>query len=91
MRHICLVTIVLLAVPAHAQPPQTPIVLEVYTGDRPPEADRVVGPIVAQLVSRNYRAGYVAVGRPFEDQVSRGAVSSAGLSRTFVADVDKGF
>jgi hypothetical protein len=91
MRHFCLVTILVVAVPAHAQPPQTPIVLEVYTGERPPEAERVVGPIVAQLVSRNYRAGYVAVGRPFEDQVSRGAVSAAGLSRTFVADVDKGF
>jgi len=91
MRNLCLLTILILAAPAHAQPPQTPIVLEVYTGERPPEADRVVGPIVAQLVSRNYRAGYVAVGRPFEDQVSRGAVSAAGLPKTFLADVDKGF
>lgn len=91
MRHLWLVILLRLAVPAHAQAPQTPIVLEVYTGERPPQAERVVGPIVAQLVSRNYRAGYVAVGRPFEDQVSRGAMTAAGLPKTFIADVDRGF
>jgi hypothetical protein len=92
VRHLCLVSIAAagFVTEAHAQPPQTPIVLEVYTGERPANADQAIGPIIDQLVSRNYRAGYIAVGRPFEDQVSRPAITN-GLAKNYVEQVDKGF
>jgi len=85
--------VALCASEARAQPPQTPqtpIVLEVYTGERPADADRAIAPIIDQLVSRNFRAGYIAVGRPFEDQVSRPAIA-AGLPKSFIEQVEKGF
>jgi len=75
-----------LAVPARAGG----IVLESYTGDRPPDAQRLVNPVLGELVSRGYNVGDT-LARAYEGKVSIVAISSTGLPADFAAQIDAGF
>jgi len=75
-----------LAVPARAGG----IVLESYTGDRPPDAPRLVNPVLGELVSRGYNVGDT-LARAYEGKVSIVAISSFGLPADFAAQIDAGF
>ncbi|HEX4419055.1 MAG TPA: hypothetical protein VH165_14185 [Kofleriaceae bacterium] len=90
-----LVGVVMSVVPAVMLATERPvradgIVLESYTGGRPDDVAKYVSPILDELSKHGFVAGYDAVGRKFEASASRPAVTSAGLPRTFRADVERG-
>jgi hypothetical protein len=66
------------------------IVLESYTGQRPADANRLLGPVLEELSARGFDAGD-GVARKIEGQVSKPAQTSAGLPADFAAQVDRGF
>jgi hypothetical protein len=66
------------------------IVLEAYTGDRPADANRLLGPVLDELAARGFAAGDT-VARQIDGQVSRPAQTGAGLPADFAAQVDRGF
>jgi hypothetical protein len=66
------------------------IVLESYTGVRPDDVSRYMSPILDELSKHGFVAGYDAVGRKFETNASRPAITGAGLPTTFKADAAKG-
>jgi hypothetical protein len=66
------------------------IVLEAYTGQRPADANRLLGPVLEELSARGFIAGD-SVARQIEGQVSRPAQTGTGLPGDFAAQVDKGF
>lgn len=65
------------------------IVLESYVGARPAEA-KYLPPILDELSKHSFVVGYDAVGRKYENRVSRSAGSKVGLPKTFKADVARG-
>ena len=66
------------------------IVLEAFTGQRPADASRLLGPVLDELAARGFAAGDT-VARQYEGQVSRAAQSPSGLPADFAAQVDRGF
>ena len=66
------------------------IVLEAYTGQRAPDAQRLLGPVLDELAARGFAAGDT-VGRQIDGKVSRAAEGHGGLPADFAAQVDKGF
>ncbi len=66
---------------AIAVPPVPPcqadatIVVEVYVGKRPPDADRLIGPVIQALRASGARAGVRAVGDEYEASQSRPGVA----------------
>jgi len=66
------------------------IVLESYTGDRPADAPRLLGPVLDELSRQGYAAGD-SVARTFETRGSRPALAGSGLPSDFSAQVDRGF
>lgn len=69
--------------------PQNGVVLESYTGDRPPDAPRLLGPVLEELSRQGYAAGDT-IGRSFETKASRAALSASALPSDFAAQVDRG-
>ena len=86
MRALLVACLVAFAAPARAGG----IVLESYTGDRPPDAPRLVNPVLGELVSRGYNVGDT-LARQYERNVSTVAVTPTGLPGDFAAQVDAGF
>ena len=66
------------------------IVLEAYTGQRPADANRLLGPVLDELAARGFAAGDT-VARQIDGQVSHAAQTSKGLPGDFAAQVDRGF
>lgn len=66
------------------------IVLESYTGQRPADANRLLGPVLEELSARGFVAGD-GVARQIDGQASRPAQTGAGLPADFAAQVDRGF
>jgi hypothetical protein len=66
------------------------IVLESYTGERPADASRLLGPVLDELSRRDYATGET-VARAYEAQVSQPAVRPGGVPADFAAQVDRGF
>jgi len=66
------------------------IVLEAFTGERPADASRLLGPVLDELAARGFSAGDT-VARQYEGQVSRAAQTASGLPADFAAQVDRGF
>jgi hypothetical protein len=66
------------------------IVLEAYTGQRPADANRLLGPVLDELAARGFAAGDT-VARQIDGQVSKPAQSATGLPGDFAAQVDRGF
>lgn len=66
------------------------IVLEAYTGQRAPDAQRLLGPVLDELAARGFASGDT-VGRQIDGKVSRAAEDHGGLPADFAAQVDKGF
>ena len=66
------------------------IVLESYTGPRPPDAARLLSPILDELAARGF-AGGDTLARTYDAQVSRPAQTATGLPSDFAAQVDAGF
>src|SRR5439155_11644691 len=60
------------------------------TGERPVEADRLITPILEELAMHHFDAGN-GIARRFEAEVSRPAVTAAGLPKDFDAVVEKGY
>src|SRR5260221_8403100 len=81
-----LVLVVVLGAAAHAEG----IALEAYTGDRPADASRLLGPILDELAKHKISAGDT-VARTFETAVSRPARTAQGLPGNFADQVDSGF
>jgi hypothetical protein len=65
------------------------IVLEAYTGQRPADADRLLGPVLDELAARGFSAGNT-VGHMIDGQVSRPAKTDPGLPADFAAQVERG-
>lgn len=66
------------------------IVLESYTGERPADAPRLLGPVLEELSRQGFEAGD-SVARSYETRSSRPALTSGGLPSDFAAQVDRGF
>src|SRR5690349_608509 len=66
------------------------IALESYTGDRPADAPRLLGPILDELAARGFQAGDT-LSRSYEAGVSRAATTPGGLPADFAGEVDRGF
>lgn len=66
------------------------IVLEAYTGQRPADANRLLGPVLDELAARGFAAGDT-VARQIEGQVSHAPQTATGLPGDFAAQVDRGF
>ncbi len=66
------------------------IVLESYTGERPADAARLLGPVLEELSRKKFTAGD-GVARKFDTQVSRPSRSAHALPADFAAQVDRGF
>ncbi len=66
------------------------IVLEAYTGQRAPDAQRLLRPVLDELAARGFSTGDT-VERQIEGKVSRPADGDRGLPADFAAQVDKGF
>jgi hypothetical protein len=64
------------------------IALEAYTHDRPPDAPRLLSPILDELAARGFVAGDT-LARKYDAQVSR--AQGGGLPAEFAAQVDRGF
>ena len=86
MRGLVVAALLVAAVPAWAGG----IVLEAYTGQRPADASRLLGPVLDELAARGFSAGDT-VARQYEGQVSRAAQTASGLPADFAAQVDRGF
>ncbi len=81
-----LLAVISLASPARAGRP--PIVLVSYVGERPPDADQLLSPLIEELAKQRFIAG-AEVGRRFEAAASRPAVAG-GLPVGFVDAVARG-
>ena len=92
MRPLLVAIAALLAIPALPSPARAgqPIVLESYAGERPADAERVLGPVIDELAKNRFVSGPAAVGRKFESAVSRPAVGG-GLPDDFTASVARGY
>jgi len=66
------------------------IALEAFTGQRPADASRLLGPVLDELAARGFSAGDT-VARQYDGQVSRAAQTASGLPADFAAQVDRGF
>src|SRR3954467_1268879 len=83
---VLLVMVVLGSSVAHANG----VVLESYTGERPADAPRLLGPVLEELSRRKYDAGDT-VARNYDASVSRAAATAGGLPGDFSAQIDVGF
>lgn len=91
MRSVILVAIATLLVPgAVAADDGFGVVVESYTGERPATATTVLAPVLRELAARRFLAGADAVGRTFEAQVSRPAISAPGLPADFADQIERG-
>ncbi len=81
-----LVLLVVVAGTARAGNPS--VALESYTGDRPPDAARLLSPILDELAARGFVAGDT-LARQYDAQVSRS--QAVGVPADFAAQVDRGF
>jgi hypothetical protein len=86
LRNLVVLALLLIVAPARAGG----IVLESYTGERPADAPRLLGPVLEELARRDYATGDT-VARAYEAQVSQPAVRAAGIPADFAAQVDRGF
>jgi hypothetical protein len=84
----CLVAIVV--GPGIARGESRGVVIEVYTGDKPPEAERLITPVLEELQSRQFETG-TALGGRFESEVSRPVLTPNGLPKDFEAVVNQAF
>jgi len=66
------------------------IVVESYTGARPENAGRLLGPVLEELATRGFAVGYDGVGRKFEGEVSRPGRSPAGMPGDFADAIERG-
>src|SRR5690349_25133369 len=66
------------------------VVIESYTGARPDNAGRLLGPVLEELASSGFTVGYDGIGRKFEGKVSRSARTAAGMPGDFSDSVDSG-
>jgi hypothetical protein len=66
------------------------VVLESYTGERPKDAARLLGPVLEELARKKYDAGDT-IARGYEAQVSRSAATAGGMPADFAQQVDAGF
>jgi hypothetical protein len=66
------------------------VVLESYTGERPKDAARLLGPVLEELARKKYDAGDT-IARTYETQVSRSSTTASGMPGDFGAQVDTGF
>lgn len=66
------------------------IVLEAYVGQRPADANRLLGPVLDELSAHGFDSGDT-VARKIAGQVSTPAHSGSGLPGDFSAQVDRGF
>ncbi|HUS28009.1 MAG TPA: hypothetical protein VMZ53_05855 [Kofleriaceae bacterium] len=66
------------------------VVLESYTGERPKDAARLLGPVLEELARKKYDAGDT-VARAYESQISRSSMTAGGMPADFAAQVDVGF
>src|SRR5207245_215142 len=80
MRSLLIVASLLAAVPAPAR--AGGIALEAYTGERPPDAARLVSPILDELAARGFSAGDT-IARSYEGKISRAAETPSGLPADF--------
>jgi hypothetical protein len=87
MRTSLLLALLVIAAPAPAF--AGGIVLESYTGQRPADADRLLGPVLDELARHDFLAGNT-VARSIESQVSRPAVLPQGVPGNFATDVERG-
>ncbi len=91
MRSVTLVALTALLVPAAASAEEGfGVVVESYTGSRPDNAGTVLAPVLRELAARRFLAGADAVGRTFEAQVSRPAISAQGLPADFAEQIERG-
>src|SRR5688500_5924353 len=91
MRSLILVAIATLLVPVAAVADEGfGVVVESYTGERPATAATVLAPVLRELAARRFLAGADAVGRTFEAQVSRPAISAQGLPADFAEQIERG-
>jgi hypothetical protein len=86
MRGLVAVAVLMVAAPAWAG---GGVVLEAFTDHRPPDASRLLGPVLDELAARGFSAGDT-VARQYEGQVSRAARSSSGLPGDFAVQIDNG-
>jgi hypothetical protein len=66
------------------------IVLESYTGARPADASKIVGPVLGELATRGFGDAGAVIATRFEAQVSRAAVTPDGLPKDFADQIEKG-
>src|SRR5436853_3990588 len=85
-----LVVVVVGVLGARAAAADNGVVIESYTGARPDNAGRLLGPVLEQLTTRGFTAGYDGIGRKFEGEVSRSARTAAGMPGDFADSVDSG-
>jgi len=79
--------ILVLAVLAIAAPARAGgLALESFTGDRPADATRLLGPVLEELAAR----GFSSDGRAYDVKVSRPSIEG-GVPRDFAAQIDAGF
>lgn len=91
MRFATALAIIALLVPAAASADEGDgVVLESYTGFRPDNAGTVLAPVLRELAVRRFDAGADSVGRAFEAQVSRPAISAQGLPADFAEKIERG-
>jgi hypothetical protein len=88
VRWIIAILVIGLGSAAHAAPEG--VVLESHTGERHPDANRLLSPILDELATREYIAGPGVVGRRFEQRVSRPSTVPNALPQSFGAQVDQG-
>src|SRR5258706_6409443 len=85
-----LAVVVLGVIGARAASADSGIVIEAYTGARPDNAGRLLGPVLEELTTRGFSVGYDGVGRRFEGEVSRSARTAQGMPGDFSDAVDRG-
>lgn len=91
MRFVTLAAFTALLLPAAASADDGfGVVVESYTGTRPDTAGTVLLPVLRELAARDFLAGADAVGRRFEAQVSRPAISAQGLPADFAEQIERG-
>ncbi len=84
---VCLASVLALSSVARAD---DGIALEVFTGDRSPDASRLLSPIFDELAHNKISSGDT-VGRLFETAISRPARTEKGLPSDFNEQADRGF
>ena len=85
-----LVVVVVGVLGARAAAADNGVVIESYTGARPDNAGRLLGPVLEELTTRGFTVGYDGIGRKFEGEVSRSARTAAGMPGDFADSVDSG-